>query len=135
VGSIPILGSMNFYKLLLVGSGGFLGSIARYITSKSIDEKVNSIFPYGTLAVNIIGSFIIGMLYALLLRKAGITENHRLLLGAGFCGGFTTYSAFAFENVNLLQQKLLSLSFLYILLTLVMGFLAVLAGLTLGKNI
>jgi CrcB protein len=126
---------MNFYKLLLVGSGGFLGSIARYITSKSIDEKVNSIFPYGTLAVNIIGSFIIGMLYALLLRKAGITENHRLLLGTGFCGGFTTYSAFAFENVNLLQQKLLSVSLLYVFLTLVMGFLAVLAGLTLGKNV
>jgi CrcB protein len=124
---------MNFYTLVLVGSGGFLGSVARYIAVKSLDEKVNSFIPYGTLAVNIIGSFILGVVYAFLARKAGATDHLKLLLGTGFCGGFTTYSAFAFENVNLLQQKLLSLSVLYMLLTLTLGFLAVFAGVSLGK--
>jgi CrcB protein len=124
---------MNFYSLMLVGSGGFLGSVARYVTAKSIDEKVSSLIPHGTLAVNIIGSFILGILYAFIARKVGFTDNLKLLLGTGFCGGFTTYSAFAFENVNLLQQKLLSLSVLYILLTLTFGFLAVFAGISVGK--
>lgn len=126
---------MNFYKLLLVGAGGMLGSIARYITSKSIHEKVNAVFPFGTFTVNIAGSLVIGFLYAWLSRKTGGNESMKLLLGTGFCGGFTTFSAFAFENVDLLQQKLISTSVLYICLTLVIGFLAVLTGFALGKSI
>jgi fluoride exporter len=135
VGSNPILGSMNLYKLMLVATGGMLGSVARYVTARSIHEKLSGGFPYGTLAVNIIGSFILGLMYAWFSRKVIDNENLRLLIGTGFCGGFTTFSAFAFENVNLLQQKMFSSSVLYILLTLVIGFLAVAAGLALGKSI
>jgi fluoride exporter len=126
---------MNFYKLMLVATGGMLGSVARYVTAKSIDEKLSTGFPYGTLAVNIIGSFILGFLYAWVSRKTIDNENIRLLIGTGFCGGFTTFSAFAFENVNFLQQKIISQSMLYILLTLVIGFLAVAAGMMLAKAI
>jgi CrcB protein len=125
---------MTFYNMLLVGGGGFLGSIARYITSRSIDDKLNTFFPYGTLTVNIAGSLIIGVLYGWLSRK-GEGESLRLLLGTGFCGGFTTYSAFAFENVNLWQQKMLTPSLLYIIVTLVFGFLAVAGGISIGKSI
>jgi CrcB protein len=125
---------MTFYNMLLVGGGGFLGSIARYITSRSIDDKLNSVFPYGTLIVNIAGSFIIGILYGWLSRK-GEGESIRLLLGTGFCGGFTTYSAFAFENVNLWQQKMHAPSIMYIIATLVIGFLAVAGGISIGKSI
>jgi CrcB protein len=117
-----------------VGGGGFLGSIARYITSRSIDDKLNSVFPYGTLTVNIVGSLIIGVLYGWLSRK-GEGESLRLLLGTGFCGGFTTYSAFAFENVNLWQQKMPAPSIMYIIVTLVIGFLAVAGGVSIGKSI
>jgi CrcB protein len=126
---------MTFYNMLLVGGGGFLGSIARYITSRSIDDKINSVFPYGTLTVNIAGSLIIGVLYGWLSHKSGEGNSIRLLLGTGFCGGFTTYSAFAFENVNLLQQKMLAPSALYIVFTLIAGFLAVAIGIVIGKNI
>jgi fluoride exporter len=125
---------MTFYNMLLVGGGGFLGSIARYITSRSIDDKLNSVFPYGTLTVNIAGSLIIGVLYGWLSRK-GEGESIRLLLGTGFCGGFTTYSAFAFENVNLWQQKMPAPSIMYIIVTLVIGFLAVAGGISIGKSI
>jgi fluoride exporter len=75
---------MDFYKVIAVGFGGFLGSIARYITVKSVDEKLNSFFPYGTFSVNVIGSFLLGLIYVLASRKAGMTDNWRLFLGAGF---------------------------------------------------
>jgi fluoride exporter len=126
---------MDLYKLFLVGTGGLLGSIARYVTASSIDKKLNAIFPFGTFTVNVVGSFILGLLYAWLSRKTGESENLKLLIGTGFCGGFTTFSAFALENVNLLSQKALTPSLLYILLTMVMGFLAVVAGSVLGRSL
>jgi len=115
-------------KLLVIGLGGFLGSILRYVVGKSVDEKMNGSIPWGTLTVNIVGSFIIGFVYVLAMRKAGINETWRLFFGAGFCGGFTTFSAFAWENFNLLDQKLIGTSLIYILLSIVLGLLAVVAG-------
>ncbi len=115
-------------KLLVIGIGGFLGSILRYAVGKSIDGKLNASFPWGTLTVNVIGSFIIGFVYVLAIRKVGITENWRLFIGAGFCGGFTTFSAFAWENVNLLDQKLIGTSLLYIISSIMLGLLAIVAG-------
>ena len=126
---------MNFYQLLLVGSGGFFGSVARYLTSRTIDAKLNSVFPYGTFAVNVIGSFILGIVYIVAMRKTGGSDNIRLLLGTGFCGGFTTFSAFAFENLNLLDQKLIGSSLIYITASLVFGVIAVFAGIAVGKSL
>ena len=115
-------------KLLVIGFGGFLGSILRYVVGKSVDTKMNASFPWGTLTVNVIGSFTIGFVYMLAMRKVGITENWRLFLGAGFCGGFTTFSAFAWENVSLLDQKLIGTSLIYIVSSIVIGMLAIVAG-------
>jgi CrcB protein len=124
---------MNIYKLLIIGLGGFIGSISRYLTARLVDEKLNSVFPYGTLAVNVIGSFLLGLIYMLALRKAGLTENGRLFLGVGFCGGFTTFSAFALENFNLLQQKFLGISVLYVSVSVVAGLLALAAGIWMSR--
>ena len=124
---------MDVYKVLAVGFGGFLGSIARYITVKSVDEKLNAVFPYGTLSVNIIGSFLLGLIYVLASRKTGMTEQWRLFLGAGFCGGFTTFSAFALENFNLIEQKLGGISLAYVSVSLLAGLLALAAGVWLGR--
>ena len=119
---------MNAYKLLIIGLGGFLGSVARYVTAKFVDDKLSPAFPYGTLTVNILGSFLLGIIYIIALRKAGLTENGRLFLGVGFCGGFTTFSAFALENFSLVQDKLVGTSVLYISLSVVGGILALAAG-------
>jgi CrcB protein len=124
---------MNIYKLFIIGLGGFIGSISRYLTARLVDEKLNSVFPYGTLAVNVIGSFLLGLIYMLALRKAGLTENGRLFLGVGFCGGFTTFSAFALENFNLLQQKFLGTSVLYVSISVVAGLLALAAGIWISR--
>ena len=113
---------------MIVGLGGFLGSVARYITVRFIDGKLNALIPYGTLAVNVIGSFLLGIIYMLVLRKTGSTDNARLFLGVGFCGGFTTFSAFALENFSLIQQKLIGTSLLYVAASIVAGILALAAG-------
>ena len=126
---------MNTYNILLVGAGGFLGSIARYITTISIDKRFNSFFPYGTLTVNLLGSFFLGVILSLVLKKTGTTaEQWKLLLGTGFCGGFTTFSAFAFENVSLLEARFAGTALIYTALSLAFGVVAVWAGVLLGKH-
>ena len=126
---------MFIYKLLLVGFGGFLGTVARYLSVRSIDIKFNGAFPFGTLAVNIVGSFVLGIVWAWAARRTGDTDNFRLFLITGFCGGFTTFSAFAFENFNLIDQKLHSTSILYIISSVLLGILAVVGGILAGKNL
>jgi CrcB protein len=127
---------MNTTHLILVGAGGLIGSIARYLTVISVDKKFNAAFPLGTLTVNIVGSFILGVILASLTRKAGLNADYwRIFLGTGFCGGFTTFSAFAVENFNLLEGKLSMIAVAYILASVVGGLLAVWAGFTLSRSI
>lgn len=127
---------MNLINILLVGAGGCLGSMARYLTVISIDRKVNSVLPYGTLSVNLLGSFTLGFLMALVLKKTGAHhEEWKLFLGTGFCGGFTTFSAFAAENMNLFEQKFPGTAISYIAISLIGGLLAVWTGFALAKNI
>ena len=125
---------MNTTHVLLVGAGGFFGSIARYLTVISVDKKLNSIFPFGTLTVNIVGSLILGFFLALIAKKTGAhTDQWRLFIGTGFCGGFTTFSAFAVENVNLFQEKFPAWSLLYIIVSVVGGLLAVWTGFAISR--
>ena len=119
---------MDIYKILAVGGGGFIGSISRYLTVRFIDSRMAAVLPYGTLLVNIVGSFLLGLLYGIAMRYTGVTENWRLFLGAGFCGGFTTFSAFAFENVNLIQHKSYGVSLTYIVVSIGIGLSALAAG-------
>jgi CrcB protein len=118
---------MTFIQILAVGSGGMLGSIARYIMTRTIDAKAGSLFPYGTLAVNVIGSFILGIIFAVAARKTGMDENWRLFFGTGVCGGFTTFSAFTLENFNLLQTRPL-IAVTYMVVSVIAGIGAVALG-------
>lgn len=111
---------MNF---LLIAVGGAAGSLLRYGCSRLWNS---STFPYGTLAVNVIGSFLIGMLWAVFARQAD--EQKRLLLITGFCGGFTTFSAFSLEGLQLLQQAKILVFFLYTFATLGLGLAATYFG-------
>lgn len=90
--------------LILVGTGGFLGSVSRYLASRFIQTRFLSAFPYGTLFVNISGCLLIGMIYGFLERASVTDEGWKLFLAAGFCGGFTTFSTFANENLSLLRD-------------------------------
>ncbi len=95
---------MMFKNILIVGFGGAIGSIARYLCQKYLYEWNPHPFPIGTFIVNLLGCFLIGLFYGLSEKGTLLTPEWRLLLTTGFCGGYTTFSTFAYENVNLLKN-------------------------------
>lgn len=107
-------------NILLVGLGGFLGSTFRYLTYLYVDKRLPGVFPLSTLLVNVLGSLILGMLVALIL-KGSLSESMRLLLAVGLCGSFTTFSTFAMENINLLSQREMAVSFAYVSVSIILG--------------
>lgn len=119
-------------QLILVFIGGGIGSSLRYWISKYLNNFETGI-PYGTFAVNIAGSFIIGIVLGFALKNNSISENTVLFLATGFCGGFTTFSAFAYENHIFLKSGDFTSFAFYALATIVLGFSAVFAGLYLGR--
>ena len=109
-------------EVALVALGGAAGSVLRY----GVQKAVNTSFPTGTLVVNLIGCFLIGCLWAVSLR--GLNSQLRLLLMAGFCGGFTTFSAFTLEGVQMMTSGRWAVFFLYTISSVVCGLLATFAG-------
>lgn len=120
-------------KLFLIGFGGFIGSILRYVVSGYVQQITKSvIFPYGTLAVNLIGCFIIGFLSQLADTRGIFTPETRALVFIGFLGGFTTFSTFSNESVNLLRDGENVLAFVNAGIHFLFGFGAVWVGRTLS---
>jgi CrcB protein len=119
--------------LLLVGIGGGLGSIARYATTNLAQKYLASFLPYGTLIANILGSFLIGILMAYLLQHP--SQNFKLLLITGFCGGYTTFSTFSYENFNYLQNGQIVMFLFYGFGSIAVSLLAVFVGFSLAKMI
>lgn len=118
---------------LLVGFGGFLGSIARYLTAVWLTKHFPSAFPYGTFAANILGCLLIGIIFGLGQRFAWPSPEIRLFLITGFCGGFTTFSSFTLENIVLLQNSNYVTFAIYAISSFAIGLLAVFGGITLTK--
>lgn len=118
--------------LLLVFLGGGVGSAARYAIGKVLNSTQTDI-PYGTLTVNILGSLCIGVFMGLSIKNSGISNNVLLLITTGFCGGFTTFSTFAYENLTLLKNGDTITFLLYVLVSLVMGLIAVFSGIGIAK--
>ena len=114
-------------NILLVGAGGFTGSVLRYLVSLFISDKN---FPWATLIINITGCFLIGLLAAVINQN----NTAKLLLATGLCGGFTTFSALSLDAVKLLQQQQFTKAFLYISLSFILGICASFAGMYLIKN-
>lgn len=119
---------------LLVGVGGFAGSYLRYLISYRVEQYILSSFPYGTLTVNIVGCFVIGLLLGLSTRF-NLAPEYRLLLATGFCGGFTTFSSFSYEGIMLLQDAQFLYGFLYAGLSVFAGFLSTWLGLLLIRSL
>lgn len=92
-------------KVVLVGVGGFVGSVARYLISGVVQDRLGETFPWGTLAVNVVGCLLIGGLSELAEARAFLSPEGRALLLIGLLGGFTTFSAFGNETTNLLRDR------------------------------
>ena len=120
-------------NILLVGLGGLIGSIARYLVAVLFAGQFASSFPFATFAVNIVGCFLIGILFALSDRGNFLSPEWRIFLTTGFCGGFTTFSAFSLESIRLVQNgEFLYLS-LYVILSVVLGLAATYLGILLVR--
>ena len=118
--------------LLAIGFGSFLGGISRYLLTIFVQNKFLSVFPYGTLAVNIIGCFLIGIVYGLSAR-GNINIEWRLFLATGFLGGFTTFSSFSNDTVSLLRDAQYWQAFSYVALSVIVGLVATFGGISLIK--
>lgn len=115
-------------NILLIGLGGFIGSIARYLVSRLNNHIEWLSIPVGTLAVNIIGSFLIGFLIGISEKSPILTVELRMFLMVGLCGGFTTFSSFSGENLMLMRNGQFLPIFLYTGLSILLGFTAVYLG-------
>ena len=94
---------LHAMRALLVGCFGFVGTLARYGLQGAVQRISGSTFPYGTLSVNVIGSFVVGFVATLALERAAVSPTWRAAILVGFCGGFTTYSAFAYETFEMMR--------------------------------
>jgi CrcB protein len=126
----------RLWPLVLVGVGGFLGANARYLSARWLDSLVGGRFPLGTFLVNISGSFLLGLLGGLLAaRLVPQSDSLRLALGVGFLGAFTTFSTFEFESHALLEDGIWWTAVANLVLSVVVGLIAVRAGLVLAKTL
>ena len=108
-------------SVLIVGIGSFIGGALRYLISTLFKQFCTQGFPWGTLLVNLMGCFIFGIIFALFSKYSSTSHPWCLLLTTGLCGGFTTFSTFAYESVLMLQQGYLSGFISYVATSLIAG--------------
>ena len=115
--------------LLVIGAGSFIGGIMRYLLSQIIQSRFLSTFPFGTLGINILGCFLIGLIFGL-SERGNITMEWRLFMATGILGGFTTFSAFSNESIAMLRDGQLWYAFVYITASVFIGLLATFTGIS-----
>jgi len=120
-------------QVLLVFVGGGFGSALRFIIGKYMNSTTIGI-PWGTFTANIVGSLIIGIILGFAAKNDALSSNQTLLLATGFCGGFTTFSTFAYENHMFLKSGDFSSFAIYTIGSFIVAFLAVFAGLFIAKS-
>lgn len=118
-----------------VAVGGALGAVARYLLNISPLAGALGKFPLPTFLINVVGSFLIGLLLVVLADRIVVSDAFRMAIIVGFLGAFTTFSTFEMEIYGLLREREFMLGFLYLLLSVLIGFIGVVAGVALGRRI
>lgn len=122
-------------NILIVGAGGFIGTVGRYLSQLLVEKMFHSTFPWGTFFVNVLGSLLIGIIYQLAEQGNYLNAEWRLFLAVGICGGFTTFSAFTYNNLTLMREHSGGLMLLNVLGSILLGILAVYLGMILIRSI
>ncbi len=120
-------------EAFIIGAGGAVGSVLRYYSGQFISKNYPSQIPLGTLIVNLLGCLLIGILLGYFAKNQGLSNEWKLLLVTGFCGGYTTFSTFAAENISLIQNQQVSQAILYIGLSVLLGLAAVYFGIMISR--
>ncbi|HEV2074284.1 MAG TPA: fluoride efflux transporter CrcB [Thermomicrobiales bacterium] len=118
-----------------IGIGGFLGANARYFLGHAITQRLGTLFPYGTLIVNLTGAFLIGVIFTVLTDRVVDDRFWRHLVVTGFLGGYTTFSSYTYEAIRLMQEGRWSTTLLYVVGSNILGLLACFAGVWVTKAI
>jgi CrcB protein len=121
--------------LLLVGIGGFCGAVARYLVDGWVSQASGGTFPYGTLLINLSGSFVLGVLFALAVERAVLPGDIRAPVMIGFIGAYTTFSTWMLESWRLVEDGAMLAAATNIIGSVVLGLIAVVAGLAVGRMI
>ncbi len=124
---------MNLSVILLVGAGGLMGAILRYLVGAWVQNATGAAFPYGTLAVNAVGCFLIGLVVGVAETRQSLSNEAQAFLIAGALGGFTTFSAFGMDTIRLLRAGAYLAGSANVILQVAIGLAAVLAGLRLAQ--
>lgn len=122
-------------QLMSIGLGGFAGAIARYLLDGWVSDRTAAQFPFGTLAVNLIGSFLLGLLFAITVDRSLLPAEFRAPLGVGFIGAFTTFSTLMLESWRLVEGGAAPLAALNLGGSVALGLMAVVAGLAIGRAV
>jgi fluoride exporter len=120
-------------QLLLIFIGGGLGSLTRFSFSKFIQENIDKTFPFGTLGVNVLASIVLGIFVGMVEVKSLTNPNFKALIAIGFCGGFSTFSTFSNDTLQLIQNNRILEALMNILLNVILCILATFGGITLAK--
>ena len=120
-------------NILLVGLGGSIGSIARYVMQRWAGSNIAGHFPWGTFIVNIVGCFLIGICWGISFKSFQSNEDWKLFMMTGVCGGFTTFSAFSLEGIGLLKEQRTGLFFLYVAGSVLVGLLSTWIGIKISR--
>lgn len=120
-------------NILLIGLGGGIGSILRYLGQQLMYRLYPVHFPWGTFSVNVIGCFFIGLFWGMSFRSFDDNESWKLFLMTGLCGGFTTFSAFTLEGIDLLKEQKMAFFFMYIAASVLIGLAATYLGMKISR--
>lgn len=125
---------LNIMKILLaIGSGSFIGGTCRYLISLFFQQRIQGVFPWATFSVNILGCFLIGIVFSA-FEKGDMSNDWKLFLATGILGGFTTFSAFSMESLQLMRSGNAMLAMSYVLTSVVIGIVFSFLGYTLMKS-
>jgi len=122
-------------KYWMVGLGGFAGAIARFWLGEYIGNRMGTRFPYGTFAINISGSFLIGLVVTVLAERTHWNMSWRYLIPIGFIGAYTTFSTFELEAFESMRDGQILIAFLNVALSVAIGFIAVWLGVITGRTL
>lgn len=126
---------MNVQLLLAIAAGGALGSVGRYLTASAVGHAIGTAWPWGTLAVNVIGGFVIGLLAGLMALRWSVTPELRGFLITGILGGFTTFSAFSLEVMTMIERHDWVPAAAYVVASVLLSLGAAAGGLALARGL